>query len=221
MTGKKLSGDKPKKPAGKQSDDSDDDPFESSSRSEAATDSDDDWRFETQKIPWQARKVVDEVAEMWGVDGDEMIPLAQEKLQTELANWETRETVKKAFGLNSRITADMQEGRSKHGEDWETLKGIDVFVDEAQGLYPDFNWGDNPAQSLMEAVHEGAKPKPKLHDKAILDSAARYLFQTGQVAEAVPFSMLKHFPRTRYSHTVVFDNFCDEFLENALKSLTS
>jgi hypothetical protein len=225
MTGKKLNGDKPKKSAGKQSDDSDADPFESSSRSEAATDADDDWRFETQKIPWQARKVVDEVAERWGVSGYDMIPLAQEKLQTELANWETREAVKKharkSLGLNSRVTSDMENSRSKRGEDFANLSGLDEFITEAQDMYPDFNWGEDPAQSLMDAVHEGAKPKPKLHDKAILDSAARYLFQTGQVAEVVPFSMLTHFPKTRYSRTVAFDNFCDEFLENALKSLTS
>jgi hypothetical protein len=85
------------------------------------------------------------------------------------------------------------------------MAGLDVFVIEAQGLYPGFNWGDEPAQSLMDAIHKGAKPKPKLTDKSILESAARYLSQTGQSASAVPFSLdAWGTPRSRYSRQVDF-----------------
>jgi hypothetical protein len=140
----------------------------------------------------RVRTAVNSVADEWGVDPEKLLDVAGQQHQLNMQDWETREAVKKharkTLGINQRTTTNMENRRSKkHGEDFANKSGVDQVVTEAQSLYPGFNWGQDPARALMEAVNEGAKPQPKLHDKNNLDSAASYLQRTYGELEAAPF----------------------------------
>lgn len=208
MQGKTLKGEKPKKspePKRKQPED-DDDPFGRSTEYNEETDTPESG-YQSQS--WQVKRAVQSVADQYDVYPDDVFLHAQEKLAQEQEHWESETQLLKharqSLGINAKTTADMENARSKRGEDFSNMAGLDEFVTEAQDLYPGFNWGDNPTQSLMDAIHKGAKPKPKLTDKPILESAARYLSQTGQSASAVPFSLdAWGTPRSRYSGQVDF-----------------